>query len=226
MRSARATLNTRDVLSLARKVANHATALGASQVRLRKRPCLYHLGAIMADATLQSGVNYRTVVYPRVVVILDRYPEACTLQGVKAIISADRLAEFLRWQHATKLRRFLELALYFDQHHVETPDDLRSRFNQRDFRYGLLGISGIGSKTADYLGCLTGVDVVAVDRHIQSFARDSGLEINDYESLQAVFSCAADLLEFSRRDFDLWVWTMVSSRRAVSEQRFLPFRRT
>lgn len=125
-----------------------------------------------------------------------------------------------------KAQAFSELALYFDQHHVETPDDLRSRFNQRDFRYGLLGISGIGSKTADYLGCLTGVDVVAVDRHIQSFARDSGLEINDYESLQAVFSCAADLLEFSRRDFDLWVWTMVSSRRAVSEQRFLPFRRT
>ena len=217
-----APLNTLELLSLARKVANHANALGAGQVFRRRRPRVYHLGAIMADAILQSGVNYRTVVYPRVAVIPDLYPEACTLQGVKAIILAERLAEFLRWQHATKLGRFLELALYFDRHHVETSDDLRSCFDQRDFRHGLLGLPGIGLKTMDYLGCLAGVDVVAVDRHIQSFARESGVEIVGYQNLQTVFSYAADLLKFSRRDFDSWVWTTMSSRRAATEQRLLP----
>lgn len=222
MRSDDATVNTLEALSLARKVADHASALGASHVRKRQRPCIYHLGAIMADAILQSGINYRTVVYPRVAAILSQYPEARTLQGVKAIIHADRLGEFLRWQHATKLGRFLELVSYFEQYRVETPDDLRGCFDQRDFRHGLLGLRGIGPKTVDYLGCLAGVDAVAVDRHIKSFARESGLEIDDYNSLRTAFSYAADLLELSRRDFDSWVWTTISSRRMASEQRSLP----
>ena len=95
MRSDDATINTLEVLSLARKIANHASALGVGQVHRIQRPCICHLGAIMADAILQSGVNYRTVVYPRVVVILNQYPETCSLKGVKAIIHTGRLTEYL-----------------------------------------------------------------------------------------------------------------------------------
>lgn len=198
---------------MARKVANYAGALGACKAPKRQPPWADHLGAIMADAILQAGLNYRTVVYPRVTRILDHYPEAHSLQGVKAIIQTGRLTEFLRWGHATKLGRFLELACYFDQTHVETAADLRSYFDEQDFRYGLLGLPGIGPKTVDYLGCLVGVDVIAVDRHIRTFARKSGVAIENYEVLRAVFSYAADLLELSRRDFDSWVWTMMSAER-------------
>jgi hypothetical protein len=45
-----------------------------------------------------------------------------------------------------------------------------------------------------------------VDRHIIRFSRNAGLDVHDYDFLKRVFSCAADLLGASRRNFDAWVW--------------------
>ena len=167
----------------------------------------------MADAILQAGLNYRTVVYPRVLAIIEAYPAASSLRGVNAIIHAGRLPDFLLWSHPTKLRRFRALAFYFAQHQVETSGILRDRIEERCFRNGLLEIPGIGPKTVDYLACLVGMDAIAVDRHIRSFAREAGLLIRDYDTLRLVFCYAADFLGMSRRDFDSWVWSTVSSRR-------------
>jgi endonuclease III len=36
----------------------------------------------------------------------------------------------------------------------------------RSARQILLGLQGIGPKTCDYLGCLVGIDCIAIDRHI------------------------------------------------------------
>ena len=210
------TIPTLETLNLAHKVANHANTLGALQVRHQQRPCINHLGAIMADAVLQSGVNYRTVVYPRVAAILEDYPNASTLSGVNAIIHSARLQDFLRWKHAEKLGRFRKLASYFDKHDVETLDILRDSFDNISFRAGLLELPGIGPKTVDYLGCLAGIDTIAVDRHIKTFARESGVAVDDYESLRTIFSYAADFLKLSRREFDAWVWKTISYRGRAS----------
>ena len=199
--------------SLARILADHAVSLGASKGARRRRSSTDHLGAIMADAILQSGLNYRTVVFPRVVAILDAYPDANSLSGVNAVIRTGRLPDFLLWNHATKLDRFRELACYFGHQQIETSCVLSDRIEDSRFRHGLLELPGIGPKTVDYLACLVGKDAIAVDRHIRSFAREAGLRIKDYDTLRLAFCYAADFLGVSRRDFDSWVWATISSRR-------------
>ena len=103
-----------ELLKLARMVADHAASLGVGNAPRRMRPSASHLGAVMADAVLQSGVNYRTVVYPRVQAIIHHYPEACSITGIRCVVKAGRLSEFLRWRHAVKIRRFESLFDYFE----------------------------------------------------------------------------------------------------------------
>ncbi len=193
-------------LSLARRIANYASTLGVIGMPPMPRPHAYHLGAVMADSILQAGVNYRTVVYPRVAAILESYPETRYFDGVQKVISSGRLTEFLRWKHSTKLSRFYSLARFFGNQRIHDIDDLRVQMLCSNFREELLKLRGVGPKTIDYMSCLVGIDNIAVDRHIRSFARESGVEINDYENLRTIFSYAADLLKIPRRDFDSWIW--------------------
>ena len=81
-----------------------------------------------------------------------------------------------------------------------------------EFRGELLGLLGVGRKTIDYMACLVGLDSLAVDRHVRTFANRSGIESTDYETLKRTFCFAADLLKSSRRQFDAWVWQIESSK--------------
>lgn len=201
-----------DPIWFAQKVATHAVSLGAMNAPRYRRPCATHLGAMMADAVLQPGLNYRTVVYPRIKRIIKEFPETSTLIEVCKVIESDRLSDFLSWTHSEKLNRFCELALYFDEKEVNTVDTLCRQIGCKHFRSGLLDIVGIGPKTVDYISCLSGIDTIAVDRHIIKFAHEAGVNLNNYEHLRTIFSYAADLLDIPRRNFDSWIWSTVSSR--------------
>lgn len=198
------------VLLNARKVANHARELGVMDLQPASRPHGHHIGAVLADAILQAGLNYRTVVLPRVQLIVERYPEAHQLDGVQHIIITGGISDFLKWKHHTKLTRFASLVSFLAEQDIQCVPQLRERLCSSSFRESLLDLYGIGPKTIDYLSCLTGIDSVAVDRHIRSFARHSGVDADDYKGLHMVFSCAADLLALPRRDLDSWVWMRVS----------------
>ena len=200
-------------LSHARKVADYASDLGVENSRYTTRPRQRHLGAAMADAILQAGLNYRTVVYPRVVTIVEDYPEAATLTGVRCIVDVGDLGEFLRWKHHEKIQRFRDLVHYFDQMQVETTDILRVRLGDAEFQSGLLTVPGIGKKTVDYLACLVGLNTIAVDRHIKAFCQECGVNVGDYDTLRSIFLYASGLLDLPSRDFDGWVWEKMTERR-------------
>lgn len=204
--------DTMNPIWFAQRVATHAVSLGAMNAPRYRRPCITHLGAMMADAILQPGLNYRTVVCPRIERIIKKFPETSTLIGVYEIIESDRLSDFLSWTHSEKLVRFCKLASYFDEKKVDTVESLCRQIGSKYFRAGLLNIRGIGPKTVDYISCLSGIDTIAVDRHIIKFAHESGVDLYDYEDLRTIFSYAADLLDIPRRNFDSWIWSTVSSR--------------
>jgi len=55
-----------------------------------------HMGAIIVDGILQAGLKYETVVKPRVISVMEKYPNhtttssfktLCKEQGIKNIIS-------------------------------------------------------------------------------------------------------------------------------------------
>lgn len=219
----------RDVLSAlssARLVAQLAQEKGVVRHNLSYREPLYHVGAILADAALQAGLNYRTVVKVRIDRIVQDFPEAVTLSGTFNAIASIGVTEFLRWHHHTKVSRFVCLAELLRNERIDDFHQLRTWLTNPGCREKLRAIHGVGPKTVDYLRGLVGLDFVAVDRHIRAFASDAGVMAADYEFLQTVISYAADLLGVSRRHFDASIWTYVSNQKVGPQERTtlqLPF---
>ncbi|KQT23093.1 MULTISPECIES: hypothetical protein [unclassified Bradyrhizobium] len=202
-------------LSSARLVAQLAQEKGVIGRNPSCRKPLHHVGAVLADAALQAGLNYRTVVKVRIDRIVQEFPEASTLSGMFNVISSIGAAEFLRWQHPTKVSRFVCLGELLRSEGVNDFHQLRRWLQHPPCRGKLLAIHGVGPKTADYLCSLVGLDFIAVDRHIRAFANDAGVKSEDYDFLKLVVSYAADLIGVSRRHFDAAIWTYVSSQKGL-----------
>jgi hypothetical protein len=213
-------------LSSARLVVQLAQEKGVVRHNLSYREPLYHVGAILADAALQAGLNYRTVVRVRIDRIIQDFPEAATLSGMFNAIDSIGVAEFLRWNHHTKVSRFVCLAELLRNESIDDFHQWRTWLQNPACREKLRAIHGVGPKTVDYLCGLVGLDFIAVDRHIRAFASDAGVTAADYDFLQTVISYAADLLGVSRRHFDASIWTYVSNQKAGPQGRTtlqLPF---
>jgi len=200
-----------DILLAARRVADFASAEGARGAASILRPRLEHMGAIVADAVLQAGLNYATVVRPRVEAILKDHPQANRVSALAKLVERRQVSAFLNWHHPTKVKRFEQLVTFLVRSSIETSEDLRAHFGCSEFSFSLRTISGVGPKTVDYLACLVGVESIAVDRHVRAYAFRAGVYSRDYDFLREVFCSAADLLSLSRRAFDVWVWHHESS---------------
>jgi hypothetical protein len=203
-------------LAFARRIADHANRLGAHSSLSIPRAASDHLGALLADAVLQAGLNYRTVVRMRIARIESQFPETATLSGVIALIERGGARDFMLWNHPTKVTRFESLARFLAIQGIETTVELRGWLYLGSARQHLLSLNGIGPKTCDYLCCLVGIDCIAIDRHVKTFAKEAGVSVSDCEYLKSVVSYAADLLGMTRRDFDAWIWRTISTR-AISD---------
>lgn len=208
-------------LARARAIADHAQQLGVADSAVHGRSSTNHVGAALADAVLQSGLNYRTVVKRRVDRIQLVYPDAAILPGVMAIVEQQRVSEFLEWRHPTKIKRFVDVVVLLSADGVECVGDLRRWLASSDARDRLLKLRGVGPKTYDYMCCLVGMDRIAIDRHVKTFASEAGVPISGYEELQVAVSYAADLLGLARRDFDAWIWQRWSQRSFPSQYALL-----
>ncbi len=164
------------------------------------------MGAILADSILQAGLSYKNVVLPRVRMILRVHTEMDCTSALLDLVKDRKVASFLNWNHEQKISRFERLVLFLSNQGVEHVNQLRDKLTCKDFCAELQSLNGIGPKTVDYMACLVGIDSIAVDRHIRSFAKQAGVENQDYDFLHLAFCCAADLLNLPRREFDAWVW--------------------
>ena len=214
------------ILSEARMVANYAKSIGLSNVKIVNRDPAYHLGAALADAILQAGVNYETVVRMRVERIQTLYPCSSHMQGLRTTLSDNGLSDYLLWKHETKINRFSSLTNLVDNAGIKSTGDLKIWLCGPCSRREMLSLNGIGPKTYDYISGLVGIDRIAVDRHIVKFVKLAGSSAKNYEDVQKVASFAADLLNVRRRVFDASIWNFVSSRRSKKisiDQIELPF---
>ena len=67
---------------VARELVNYIKKNSDLQL-IQPKECEYknHIGALFTDIILQSGVNYRTVVAPRVKFVLEMYPIAFSVEN-------------------------------------------------------------------------------------------------------------------------------------------------
>jgi len=195
-----------EILLAARRIADHAKVEGALWEQKNPRATCDHLGAVLADSVLQAGLNYATVVRPRVLTILQTYPKLNTVSSLLGLIQDQKTREFLNWRHHEKVTRFETLVAFLQEWGIEEIQELRTNLMTKQFGDAIQTINGVGPKTVDYMACLIGIDSIAVDRHVRSFAKVAGVENNDYSFLHKSFCCAADLLTLPRREFDAWLW--------------------
>lgn len=209
-----------EILLAARRIADHAKEEGVIGVMLPPRATCDHMGGVLADSVLQAGLNYMTVVRPRVQAILQSYPKHDTVSALVKLTKKRKTGEFLMWEHHEKVTRFESLVTFLKDWGVEDTEDLRTALLDQEFCDAVQTVNGIGPKTVDYMACLVGIDSIAVDRHVRTFAKKVGVENNDYHFLRRSFCYAADLLSLPRREFDAWLWRSASTPR--QEQLHLP----
>ena len=200
------------VLSSARQLVDFLLARADILPALENRSVTSHIGAALADCTLQAGFSYDTVVSGRVRRIVELFPEAATVSGTIDVLSAYGPRHFLSWTHPGKIVRFTGLLCHIHAESVESCADLCSWLDREEARQSLLSLTGIGPKTVDYLCGLVGLDCVAVDRHMRQLSRWVGIEQTDYAELKLVISYAADLMDVPRRQFDWWLWRVMARK--------------
>jgi len=200
-----------EVLLAARRIADHAKEEGALLEEKPPRATCEHLGAILADSVLQAGLNYTTVVRPRVLAILQVHSNRLTISSLLSLIQDGKTGAFLNWSHHEKVNRFEALVVFLKDWGIEDVQDLRVGLASDEFCDAIQTVNGIGPKTVDYMACLVGIDSIAVDRHVRTFARTVGVKNEDYHFLRKSFCCAADLLSLPRREFDAWLWRRASA---------------
>lgn len=176
------------------------------------RECTYrnHMGALFTDIIIQSGVNYRNVVIPRVNHVLNNYPHATSVNKFAMIIDENDISKVMKWNHPVKLKRMSDLILFCQNRRINNSEDLKEFLRSSDNRKDLLLINGIGKKTLDYLLKLLNIESVAVDRHIFSFVEKAGIESKNYDDVKLIVEYAADLMNISRRTIDNSIWSYMS----------------
>lgn len=202
-----------EILIAARMVADFASSDGLLTDSFTERTSCDHLGAVIADSILQAGLDYRSVVLPRIQRIQLKFPGIKSIDTILSLIDKGQTADFLNWRHPVKIRRFESLTKQMSSLGISNQSDLRAALElDSNFSSTIQLVNGVGPKTVDYMACLVGIDSVAVDRHIRNYAKRAGVEVNDYDFLKRVFCFSADLLSVSRRGFDSWVWKRESAR--------------
>lgn len=183
-------------------------------------PYSNHIGALFTDAILQAGVNYRSVVRPRVLRVLELYPEAKTVSSFSSILERYGISKVLKWNNVAKLNRLRALISFCASHSIETANDLKLFLNDYEGVEEIKGIKGIGNKTCDYLKRLLGFDTVAVDRHIHGFLEEADIYYNDYHEIKEVVEYAADFMDMARRTLDYSIWMYMSNKMKPHQMTF------
>jgi hypothetical protein len=179
-----------------------------------------HMGATITDAVLQAGIVYDTVVRPRVEHIRQSYPEASTPNGFLKLVAEKSAENVLKWNHPEKPARAVALATFFQAEGIETEGDLSNWLAIDENLPRLLEIRGIGPKTVDYLKILTGMNTAAVDRHMYTFLKEAGIQVQGYDDAKALLNATADEMGIYRPALDYSIWRYMSTKSKRKKKKF------
>lgn len=172
----------------------------------------HHMGAMLSDAVLQRGIDYESVVRPRIAQILSAFPEATTTTAFARILAAKGAPSVLQWANGQKPQTLVALVKLLLEEKIETEDELRLWLQKHENVVRLKQIKGIKDKTADYLKILVGAQTVAVDMHLFAFLAEAGLPAHDYAEAHRIITGAADLLGVEAARLDHSIWRHMSAR--------------
>lgn len=202
-----------EILIKSRRVADYVSSKWQLQraAGVAPAPVSENIGAILVDAVFQAGLNYRTVVFPRVLAVARAFPRMTSISALRTALESRDFSAAIAWRHAEKPKRLRELVYFLFRQGLETVYDLRRWLSTVRNRDLLRSVRGIGFKTVDYLSRLVGLSAIAVDRHAQRLLHEVGIESRGYVDAKRILEFAADLLQIDRWAFDKLMWEELSS---------------
>lgn len=118
-----------------------------------------HVGAIIVDATLQRRQNYHETVLPRVVALVEAWPDAATTSGFRSRLDTGKLSDVINWPSPGRLAQVEDITHVFERQGIETVMDLRVRFGEDAtrgaLREELAAVRHVSPKTLDYIETLS-----------------------------------------------------------------------
>ncbi len=120
-----------------------------------------HVGAIIVDATLQRRQNYNETVKPRVVALIEAWPDAATTSGFRRHLDTGKLSEVIDWPSPGRLAQVEDITRVFEREGIETVAELRGTLEDHAkgaaLREALALVRHVSPKTLDYIGTLSGI---------------------------------------------------------------------
>lgn len=181
--------------------------LDLSAIRTIKQQPYYHMPATITDAILQAGMNYKRVVWPRVLRLLAEYSDYRTTCDFLILMQVIPLQELINWKHPVKINRIEKLTWFLYNNGIETERDLAKWLKIKNNYEKLKELNGIGNKTIDYLKILSGTESFAIDRHLFKFLELVGIPKYSYEETKLIYEKTAKSLNITAYELDKLIWS-------------------
>lgn len=191
-----------------KKLAEYVRSMNFNPVQ--EQTIYHHMGATITDACLQSGLSFKTVVYPRVLKLLTDFSDFKTTTEFIILMQTIPLPELINWKNERKLTLTKELTQMFYDNGVENEEQLSAWLESEENCNKLLNLKGIGPKTVDYLKMLSGHQAIPIDRHLMNFLKMAGVPADTYEEASLIYQEAAKVLGVSNYVIDRQVWEYMS----------------
>lgn len=124
-----------------------------------------HIGAIIVDASLQRRQNYHATVKPRVVALIEAWPDAATTSGFRRHLDTGKLSEVISWPSPGRLAQVEDMTRVFERQGIETFTELRDALGDQVrrtvLREALADVRHVSPKTLDYIDTLSGISTSA-----------------------------------------------------------------
>lgn len=126
-----------------------------------------HIGAIIVDAALQRRQNYHATVRPRVVALIEAWPDAATTSGFRRHLDTGTLSEVISWPSPGRLAQVEDMTRVFESQGIETVMELRGALgnhaNKAVLWEALGAVRHVSPKTLDYIDTLSEISTGVVE---------------------------------------------------------------
>lgn len=172
-----------------------------------------HMGATVVDGILQSGLNYKTVVKPRVISVLTNYPTCTTTSSFKKTCAENGIKNIIFWKDDKKPNLITTLLAFLEAEKIETCQQFSNWLNKETNIIKLREIKGIGPKTVDYFKILVGQESIAIDVHLKHFVKMAGIELSNYDEIKNLIANAANRLKIKPSVLDHSIWNYMAEKK-------------
>lgn len=170
-----------------------------------------HIGAVVVDAALQRRQKYEGTVKPRVMQLIETWPDAHTVSGFRRRMDSGELSNVIRWKSRARLTQIVDITSVLECQSIETVNEFRDRLVdpslRSTLRAALRAVRNVGPKTLDYFDILAGIPTgVAIDSRIRAATSAAGIKNTSYTYLAAVIREAAKTQGWRAGDLDAALW--------------------